>query len=257
LCISSLLLTPILADAASCEDITEQIKHDTSRYGDTITDQHLPWMCLTWLEQKMGAGVSKKNDDNQTSYTWQCHGGDDTKLTVLTDNHQQLIQVDGQYSSERGAGVFSAVVNTTCAAKTADTTQANPPKTIEAKSETTMDDTAANTTTACDSIAEQIYDIATMSADHSYTHDAYPWESKDWLEKNFGTPKTHVAAATTYYTWHCQNDEMTTVAYSEIQPGPQLQLATLCKGSNCYLATVSRNKNTLHGSLKIIAPKPT
>jgi hypothetical protein len=251
--ISSLLLAPILANAAACEDIIEQIKHDTTQYGEAITNQHLPWMCLKWLQQKMGTPIAKISDQQQTRYTWECNGSSDNKLTILIDNSGKLIQVDGQYSSERGAGFFSAPVNVTCLIKNTAATNTTTPAVAEPP---TPSDTAANTTTACDSIAEQIYDVAAMSADHPYTHPPYSWEDKNWLEKNFGTPKTQTAANNTSYLWHCQNDAMTTVAYNAIQAGPHTQLTTLCKGSNCYLATVSRSNNALHGNLKIIAPKP-
>jgi hypothetical protein len=248
---SLLCLTPIFANA-SCEDITEQIKHDTAKYGDTITNQHLPWMCLSWLQQEMGKQVSKKTADNLISYTWECSRDGDNNLTVQTDKNGKLIQVKGQYSSERGAGVFSAAVNADCeTTKTSVATATTP-----APSKTPADDASPNTA-SCDATAEEIYDVATISQNHPYTHSPYVWEDKEWLEKTYGKPEAHVAATNTFYTWHCENDAMTTVAYSEPQPGHQIQLTTLCKGSTCYLATVSRDKNVIKGSLKPIEPKPT
>jgi hypothetical protein len=252
---SLLCLAPILANASSCEDITEQIKHDTAKYGDTITNQHLPWMCLSWLQQQMGKHVLKNVIDNMISYTWECSRDSDSKLTIQTDKDGKLTHVEGQYSSERGAGVFAAAVNASCESpKTSITTLASvavvPPP------QTPTDDTKPNTA-ACDATAEQIYDVASISQDHPYTHSPYAWEDKDWLEKTYGKPEARVVATNTFYTWHCENDAMTTIAYSEIQPGHHIQLTTLCKGSTCYLATVSRDKDVIKGSLKPIEPKPT
>jgi hypothetical protein len=250
---SLLCLAPVLANASSCEDITEQIKHDTTKYGDAITNQHLPWMCLSWLQQEMGKRVSSNAADNLISYTWECSRSSDSKLTIQTDKDGKLMHVEGQYSSEHGAGVFSAAVNGSCessktsVAAVAITTP--PPK-------TPTNETAPNTA-ACDATAEQIYDVASISQDHPYTHSPYAWEDKNWLEKTYGKPETHIAATNTLYTWHCENDAMTTIAYSEPQPGHQIQLTTLCKGSTCYLATVSRDNNVIKGSLKPIEPKPT
>ena len=256
LLLGSLFLTPAFAAGPTCENITEQIHQDSLQYGSTLVQQQLPWMCLTWLKQKMGTpGRILQVATNQTSLTWHCDSDSDSKITVLTDASGKLTQIDGQYSSERGAGVFSAAINASCPSKKpgAMTTAKVTTKAATQPAPGTLG--TATTTVACDAIAEQIYDIAAMSADHPYTHAPFPWEDRTWLEQTFGKPKTHTAATTTYYTWQCQNDQMTTVAYSEVKPGPQ-QLTTLCKGSNCYLATVSRDKETLHGSLKLIAPKP-
>jgi hypothetical protein len=289
LLIGSLLLFPVYSQASSCTGITEQIAHDTMRYGDTLSQHPAPWMCLAWLQQKLGPGHTQHISDTQIRHTWTCDREDNTVLTVLTDQNGQLLQVEGHYNAARGAAAFSQAVNGSCppvsnptkmAPKaqavpvTANPVAANPvtanPVTANPVTTTSViaNPTVANKVTTnpintnntqrvgCDVIAEQIYDIATIATKQPYSHLPFPWESKKWLLETFGKPTPHTTNKVTYYTWHCERNEMTTIAYSETQPGTPQQLTTLCKGSNCYLAAVSRINDTLRGTLKTIAPNP-
>jgi hypothetical protein len=109
------LATPSLLQASPCTDVTNQIHQDTQKYAATIQNQHLPWMNLTWLQQKLGKAELTKISDTQTQHEWQCPNGADDTLTVLADK-TGIISVNGKFTSEESAGLFSACLSTNCAA---------------------------------------------------------------------------------------------------------------------------------------------
>lgn len=103
----SLSLAPIMASAASCQSVMNNINADINQYGDTLKDQSLPWMKLSWLTQTLGEVAKKETTDTGTTYEWRCES-DAGYLIANADATGKLQTLRGQYSSDTGSGLFSA-----------------------------------------------------------------------------------------------------------------------------------------------------
>lgn len=99
-------LTPLSAMAASCQAITNTINADINQYGETLKDQSLPWMKLSWLTQSLGEAAKKETTSTGISYEWHCDG-DAGYLIASVDTNGKLQSLRGQYASENGSGLFS------------------------------------------------------------------------------------------------------------------------------------------------------
>jgi hypothetical protein len=100
---------PLLANAESCQHITNMINQDLARYADTIKTKQLPWMDFAWLKQQLGAADAKSISESGTLYQWRC-GSNGGYLIAVVDQDGSVRKVRGEYNSDQGSGLFSSRV---------------------------------------------------------------------------------------------------------------------------------------------------
>ncbi|TAK72347.1 MAG: hypothetical protein EPO11_10165 [Gammaproteobacteria bacterium] len=105
-CLLSIPFT--LANASSCEDIVNRMSRDINKYTGSLQQHHFSWMNVSWLQRQLGEGHEKKITDNQIQYEWRCGEESDTFLLVETNQAKAIRDIQGEYSSSEGSGLFSA-----------------------------------------------------------------------------------------------------------------------------------------------------
>lgn len=110
---------PTLLNASACSSVIKSIHHDINEYSqdNTITDKRFAWMNIYWLKKRLGtAAISNDLDhatgdeDKQLQYTWRCSENTDTRLVAIANSKGLVTFVEGQYSSEAGAELFSVTL---------------------------------------------------------------------------------------------------------------------------------------------------
>ncbi len=80
-----------------------------------IQNKRLPWMNVYWLKKRLGPAVLSNPEQtsanpSQLEYTWHCRENEELYLSVMTNAEGLVTEVNGQYTSEEGAAVFSATL---------------------------------------------------------------------------------------------------------------------------------------------------
>jgi hypothetical protein len=223
------------ATALPCENIISQINKEISQYRTSINHEQLPWMSLSWLQQKLGNAKTSKSENGGTTYTWQCKKNGRNYLTVTSDSTGTLTEVEGRYSSANSAQMFSTCLNDGCH---------DSPKT-----NATVDISQLN---SCSRIAKEIYGAGIQFQNNEQRprniidtyHPQYMWENKRWLENNLGAPTISSSAKNNIYTWKCSKGTENTnknIVYLITSPsGSSIFSSQYCDKENCYTSYVSR-----------------
>ena len=188
---------PALALADSCQSIANTINSDIAKYADTLSNEQLSWMKLSWLQEQLGSADSKTTAHDSTQYVWQCENN--SSLTVSADSTGNILSVNGQYNSDEGSGLFEAKLPEHKADQEfkqmmtqLNTTQPEPNMQQESTPENTVE-------TKCKTIINQIRsDISTYS--DAIQNKQLPWMNLIWLKQELGLPHTN-AAYDYIYEW--------------------------------------------------------
>jgi len=111
---------PTLLNASACSTLIKNIHQDVGQYsnGNSITGKRLAWMNIYWLKKRLGRASISKNldtatgdpDKQQLQYTWHCPENEDTQLVAVANSKGLVTFIEGQYSSDAGAELFSAML---------------------------------------------------------------------------------------------------------------------------------------------------
>jgi hypothetical protein len=100
-------MSALPASASTCEDVINHINTDIRKNEQATNTKSFPWQNVSWLQKKLGTANKTLSPEKQTQYTWRCQSNPDVFLTISVDEQDAVIQVEGGYSSENGAGLFS------------------------------------------------------------------------------------------------------------------------------------------------------
>jgi hypothetical protein len=103
------VLSVLPVSASNCVGIINNINADIIKKQTLLQQHNFPWQTLSWLQKKLGQTKKTLNSNNQIQYTWHCQSNSDVFLTASVDKIGAITQVEGAYSGENGAGIFSNV----------------------------------------------------------------------------------------------------------------------------------------------------
>ena len=233
-----LVFSPALLCASNCSDIANQINADNEKYSTSINKQSLPWMHLTWLQQKLGLVQGQKIAENQIQYKWTCPENADTNITVLADNNGTIISIDDVYSSMNGAGIASICLAESCS-KSVSTAAENQQIPMQSQNSTTT------TNLSCEDIIKQIYDVS----QHSGSVSVFPWEDMAWMQKKFGPPLTRKMDWGYAYGWECFKGRPDVIVYNVRSDSSAIISSMFCSAGTCYITSTQRKGGVLKGIL--------
>lgn len=188
---------PVLAMADTCQSIANTINNDIVKYADTLSNEQLSWMKLSWLQEQLGSADVKTSMNDSTQYVWQCENN--SSLTVTADSTGNILSVNGQYNADDGGGLFEAKLPehksdqefnqmmaqlNTAQPEPAVQPEIIPENTIEAKCKTIISQIRSDISTYTDTIQNK----------------QLPWMNVIWLKQEMGA--AHTSATYDYvYEW--------------------------------------------------------
>lgn|SRR5579885_2215161 len=195
-----LAISPALVCASACKDLTNTINEDITKYADTLKNQNLPWMKLSFLQEQLGDAAVSDAGNNQVQYEWKCEN-DDGYLIAKADKSGRLLNISGEYNSSSGSGLFSANVPNIAEREfneALEQIRQAPPELLpvvqpaEEKKEN-------KTVEQCSAIIDQIRND-TSEDPARFKRPQFPWLKLSWLQQQLGS--TPVTAGYDYvYIW--------------------------------------------------------
>lgn len=129
--ISWVLCNPSYA-LASCLPLVNKIYKEINSHSSPLLPNQFPWMQLSWLEKNLGNQYQKESLDNKVQYTWHCTEGDAFLSITMNANHQ-ITNLNGQYSTEEGSGLFSSLMPVSYAPPPPPMPSPPPPESVSFK----------------------------------------------------------------------------------------------------------------------------
>jgi len=184
---------PVSAIADACQSIANTINDDISKYGDALANEQLPWMKLSWLQEQLGSADTKNATNDSTQYEWRC-GNNISSLTVSADSAGNILNVNGQYNSENGSGLFEAKLPEHKSDQEFNQMIAQ----LDTKTPTPNIPSAENNAT--DKCNTLIHQIRSDLSNYSNTTQSKQWMNLLWLKRELG--QAHTMATYDYvYEW--------------------------------------------------------
>lgn len=94
---------------SACNSVINQISKDISKHPESLNPQNFQWLNSSWLIKNLGEPQIKNITDNLIQYTWSCKDLFASTLAIQIAG-KNIIRVEGQYNSDNGTEMFSALI---------------------------------------------------------------------------------------------------------------------------------------------------